>query len=137
MQLLTTLTQRSGIELDQLRHMSLAGLTPWLLYSLDNAIPSALETYVFQLPVLLPKRNRTTRSITSWRAWMTIRPLRRACPLCLRDSTGHPLLLVWQLPLMLSCPTHGCWLEPYWGAVGQFISCEDNASCMSSTGGMH
>lgn len=128
LQLLTTLTQRSGIGLDRLRRMSLAGLTPWLLDSLDNAVPSALETYVFQLSVLLPKRNRNTRSITRWRAWIPMQPLRRACPLCLRDSTDHPLLLVWQLPLMLSCPTHGCWLEPYWGSVGQFIDWEDSSA---------
>lgn len=122
---LAALAQRSGIVLDRLRCMSLAGWTPWLLDSLDDAIPSALETYVFQLSVLLPKRTRKARSITSWRAWLPIQPLRRACPLCLRDSTDHPLLLVWQLPLLLSCPTHGCWLEPHWGAPGQFMGWED------------
>lgn len=90
-----------------------------LLDSLDDRVPSALETYVFQLSVLLPKQRRKVRSITHWRAWIPIRPLLRACPLCLQDATDHPLLLMWQLPLLLSCPLHGCWLEPYLGVAWQ------------------
>ncbi len=52
--LLAMLSQRSGIEPDRLRCMSFAGWVPWLLDSLDDQIPDALETYVFQLSVLLP-----------------------------------------------------------------------------------
>ena len=40
--LLIALAQRSGIELDRLRCMSFAGWKPWLLDSLDKAVPSAL-----------------------------------------------------------------------------------------------
>jgi len=43
--LLAMLSQRSGIELDRLRCMSFAGWVPWLLDSLDDQIPDALETY--------------------------------------------------------------------------------------------
>lgn len=126
MPLLMTLAQRSGIELDRLRGMSLDGWTPWLFDSLDM-VPSALETYVFQLSVLLPVRSRKAHlisSITSWRAWLPIQPIKRACPLCLRDPVDHPILLAWMLPLMLSCPLHGCWLEPYWGLPGYFLGWE-------------
>lgn len=126
--LLISLAGRSGIELDRLRCMSFTGWTPWLLDSLDDTVPDAMEIYVFQLSVLLPKRNRNTRSITSWRAWLPMRPLCRACPRCIRDSTEQSLALTWQLPLLLSCPTHGCWLEPYWGVTGQFTGW-DIASC--------
>ena len=126
--LLIALAHRSGIELDHLRCMSFSGWTPWLLDSLDNSIPSALETYVFQLSVLLPKGRRKARSIMNWRAWLPMQPLRRACPRCIRDSAEHALPLVWQLPLLLSCPTHGCWLEPYWGGTGTFTGWDD-ASC--------
>lgn len=125
MSLLTVLSQRSGIELDRLRCMSLAGWVPWLLDSLDDRIPAALETYAFQFSVLLPKRNRKTRSITSWRAWLPGKPIRRGCPLCLNDSAEQALLLAWKLPLMLSCPQHGCWLESYWGMPGRFLGWED------------
>jgi hypothetical protein len=123
--LLTVLSQRSGIELDRLRCMSFAGWVPWLLDSLDDSVPSALETYAFQLSVLLPKRNRKTRSITSWRAWLPSQPIRRACPLCLNDPANQAILLAWKLPLMLSCPLHGCRLESYWGVPGRFLGWEN------------
>ena len=125
MSLLTVLSQRSGIELDRLRCLSFAGWVPWLLDSLDDLVPSALETYAFQLSVLLPKRGRKTRSITRWRAWLPSQAIRRACPLCLNDPADQAILLAWKLPLMLSCPLHGCWLESYWGMPGRFFGWEN------------
>lgn len=122
--LLTALSQRSGIDLDRLRGMSFAGWVPWLLDSLNDSVPAALETYVFQFSVLLPKRNRKTRSIMCWRAWLPSQPIHRACPLCLNDPANQAVLLVWKLPLMLSCPLHGCWLESYWGVPGRFLGWE-------------
>lgn len=98
---------------------------PLLLDSLDSRIPDALETYAFQFSVLLLKRNRKTRSITSWRAWLPSQPIHRACPLCLNDSVDQAVLLAWKLPLMLSCPQHGCWLEFYSGVPGRFLSWEN------------
>ena len=132
--LLTALSRRSGIELDQLRCMSFAGWVPWLLDSLDDRVPSALEIYAFQFSVMLPKRNRKTRSVTSWRAWLPSQPIRRACPLCLNDSANQAVLLAWKLPLMLSCPLHGCWLESYWGLPGRVLGWEkaDAAPRMAS-----
>ncbi|MDN5935116.1 MAG: TniQ family protein [Nitrosospira sp.] len=125
MLLLAVLSQRSGIELDRLRCMSFAGWVPWLLDSLDDSMPSALETYAFQFSILLPKRSRKTRSSTSWRAWLPSQPIRRACPLCLNDPANQAVLLAWKLPLMLSCPLHGCWLESYWGVPGRFLGWEN------------
>lgn len=124
--LLTALSQRSGIELDKLRLMSLTGWTPWLLDSLDAQMPDALETYTLQFSVLLPRRKLKVKSVTHWRAWMPNQPILRACPLCLSHSVNQALLLVWKLPLMLSCPIHGCWLESYWGLQGQFFSWDDD-----------
>src|SRR5690606_17218079 len=109
--LLTVLSQRTDIDLEWLRSMSVAGWVPWLLDSLDDSVPAALETYVFQFSVLLPKRNRKTRSLTNWRAWLPSQSIHRACSLCLNNSTDQAVLLAWKLPLMLSCPLHGCWLE--------------------------
>ncbi len=122
--LLTALAQRSSVEVERLRVMSLAGWVPWLLDSLDDSLPAALETYAFQCSVLLPKRK--ARSITRWRAWLPSQPMRRACPLCLNDPANQAVLLVWQLPLMLSCPLHGCWLASYWGLPGRYLQW-DNA----------
>jgi len=128
--LLTMLSQRSGIELGQLRCMSFSGWVPWLLDSLDDRVPAALETYAFQFSVLLPKRK--TRSITSWRAWLPSQPICRACPLCLNDPANQAVLLAWKLPLMLSCPLHGCWLESYWGVPGHWLGWE-NADAVPRT----
>lgn len=128
--LLTLLSQRSGIELDRLRCMSFAGWVPWLLDSLDDRIPDALETYTFQLSVMMPRLRRKTRSITSWRAWLPSQPIHRACPLCLNDPTNQAVLLAWKLPLMLSCPQHGCWLESYWGVPGRFLGWERNETSL-------
>jgi len=128
MSLLTQLAQRSGVTLDHLRCMSFAGWTPWLLDSLDDRIPVALETYAFQLSVLLPRLRRRKRSLKSWRAWLTDQPLRRACPICLNDATDQAVLLAWKLPLMLSCPLHGCRLELYFGIPGLFFKWENDTS---------
>ena len=123
--LLTVLCQRSGIEVDRLRCMSFAGWVPWLLDSLNESVPSALETYVFQFSVLLPKGSRKARSITSWGAWRPSQSIHRACPVCLNDPAEQALLLAWKLPLMLSCPLHGCRLESWWGVPEQFLGWED------------
>ncbi|MDM7457052.1 MAG: TniQ family protein [Tepidimonas sp.] len=121
--LLTALAQRSGIELERLRGMNLAGWVPWLIDSLDDSVPAALETYAFQCSLLLPKRK--ARSITRWRAWLPSQPIRRACPMCLNDPVNQAVLLVWQLPLMLSCPQHGCRLASYWGLPGRHLQWEN------------
>lgn len=125
MPLLAVPSQRSGIELDQLRCMSVAGWVPWLLDSFDDRIPAALETYAFQHSVLLPRRNRKTRFITRWRAWLPSQPIHRACPLCLNNPAEQVHLLAWKLPLMLSCPLHGCWLESCCGVPGRFLGWEN------------
>jgi hypothetical protein len=125
MPLLIALSQRSGIGLDRLRCMSFAGGVPWLLDSLDDRIPDALETYAFQFSVLLLKHIRKTRSITIWRAWLPTQPIHRACPLCLNDPADQAVLLAWKLPLILSCPLHGCWLEAYRGVLGCFLGWEN------------
>lgn len=50
----------------------------------------------------------------------------RACPTCLTaaPATDYMFSLVSQLPLTLSCPTHGCRLEPTFGLPGTFYSWE-------------
>jgi hypothetical protein len=121
--LLTALAQRSGVAFERLREMSLVGWVPWLLDSLDDSVPAALETYAFQCSVLLPKRK--ARSLTRWRAWLPSQPIRRACPLCLLDPANQAVLLVWQLPLMLSCPQHGCRLASYLGQPGRYLQWEN------------
>lgn len=121
--LLEVLARRSGLSLDQLRSMSLAGWVPWLVDRLDPD-PSAFETYAHQFSVLLPLQQRPTRTVPQWRAWLPRQTIHRACPQCLAEAENYACLLMWQLPLLLSCPRHGCWLESYWGVAGDYCQWE-------------
>lgn len=118
--LLDTLARRSGLDIDRLRGMTLAGLTPWLLDSVDPD-REAFDCYVGQFSVLLPSRRRPRRKVPNWRAWVPRQPILRACPRCLGTSGNRVLLLLWQIPLTVGCPVHGCRLEPFLGTPGTFL----------------
>lgn len=115
--LLQALTERTGVDPTRLRAMSLAGWTPWLVDSLEPS-PTAFDTYVHQFSVLLPPGKRSKHRVGTWRAWIADQPVQRACPVCLADPDRQGLLLMWRLPLLLSCPDHGCVLEPCLGFPG-------------------
>ena len=53
-------------------------------------------------------------------------PLRRACPTCQSTAAAGTFgfTLISQLPLTLSCPQHGCHLEPTFGGLGAFVAWE-------------
>jgi hypothetical protein len=118
--LLDTLSRRSGLDTDRLRGMTLAGLTPWLLDSVDPD-REAFDCYVDQYAVLLPSSWRPRRQVPSWRAWVPRQPILRACPQCLRTSGDRVLLLLWQIPITVGCPVHGCRLEPFLGTPSTFL----------------
>lgn len=124
---LPALAERTGVPLDQLRHMTVAGQAPWLLDTLDpEPLPgAAFDTYVHQDSVLLTAKERPHRQVPSWRAWLPADPKRwprrRACPTCMSTAASAVFTLASQLPLTLSCPQHGCRLEPVSGALGNFI----------------
>lgn len=115
---LETIAGRSGVELDILRCMTLAGWIPWLLDSFDLE-DDAFNCYVNQFSVLLPQKKRPIRIVPGWRAWIPRRNLNRACPICFGESSGKLIFkLMWLFPLFVSCPVHGCWLEPFIGRFG-------------------
>jgi len=99
--------------------MSFAGWQPWLFDSFDSD-PSAFDTYIQQISVFLPIRKRLNHSVPIWCAWLPEQKIYRACPKCLSEKEEPTLLLMWQLPLLLSCPLHDCWLDSYLGTLGQF-----------------
>lgn len=118
------LANRTGVDTDQLRGMSINGYTPWLLDALEPG-PDTFLTYTRHLAVLVPESKRRRRTVTAWRAWVPNAAERdhRACPQCVLKSTPpHPYLLTWSLPLMLSCPVHGCQLEHHDGPPGPYDS---------------
>lgn len=124
-ELLDAVARRSGVDLNRLRQMSLAGWTPWLQDSLD-ADPAGFDTYVHQFSLMLPPGQRKKQANGSWLAWQPARPMRRACPVCLEDPARQGLLFLWRLPLLLSCPDHDCMLEPYIGAPSIWLGWENH-----------
>ncbi|MGH9071226.1 MAG: TniQ family protein, partial [Acidimicrobiales bacterium] len=119
--LLDVLAERTGIDPARLRQMSLAGWTPGLLDSLE-AHAGSFDTYVRCFSVLLPLRRRSKRSVGPWAAWIPGDRVQRACPLCGDDPARQGLLLMWQLPLSLSCPDHDCMLKPCIGSPGDYLT---------------
>jgi hypothetical protein len=112
---LELIAQRSGVALERLRLMTMSGWVPWLLDSLDPD-PDSFDSYVHQMSVLFPHPKHQHRLIPRWRAWLPKQTLQRACPSCLNESVGHETFkLMWQFPLFISCPIHGCWLQSYIG----------------------
>lgn len=114
------LAHRTGVDVYRIQRMSFSGWTPWLIDQMDPD-PEAFRTYTRQFSVLLPEGKRRPRVIPIWLAWLPSRPAFRACPLCITTSTPpYPYQLLWLLPLTLSCPFHGCLLEPRTRAVTYF-----------------
>jgi len=109
--LVDTLAERSGLTLDRLRLMTVAGNVPWLLDDMDPH-PDAFGTYARQLSVLRPAGRHKPRQVPQWRPWLPPRLRTRACPGCVANSPSPtPHLLLWGIPIVSSCPEHGCWLE--------------------------
>jgi hypothetical protein len=121
---LETIAGRSGVDIDTLRCMTMAGWVPWLLDSFDLE-DDAFNCYVNQFSVLLPPQKRPEKTIPGWRAWLPRKNLNRACPLCIGEAKGKPIFkMMWQFPLFISCPIHGCWLESFIGRPGTFYGWE-------------
>lgn len=109
--LIDVLAERTGVLPARLREMSVAGWVPWLLDGME-AVPESFATYARQLSVLRPTRKQKTRLVPSWRPWLSDHLPPRACPECVAASPSpHPYQLLWAIPIVSSCPIHGCWLE--------------------------
>lgn len=116
---LSALYECTGVPVQDLRLMTIAGWVPWLP---DDVHPDegtdAFTTYVRQASVLLPPRRAPIGQGSNWRAWLPSQPptelMSRACRRCVSDP-GRGLTLMAKIPLMLTCPEHGCWLEDVLG----------------------
>jgi hypothetical protein len=115
--MLAALAERTGVDLAQLRAMTLAGWVPWLVDSLSVGLHQTQEvfdTYVRANSVLLEPGAAGRHQVYRWRGWrnvwLTGPILSRVCPMCARDANrGTPL--IWTLPVMIGCVEHGCRLE--------------------------
>lgn len=118
-QVLVALAERTGVDAAQLRGMTLTG---WTMYLFDTPFPPrpgqqqlVFDTYVRANPVLLALGEAGQNNIAYPRSWAgPWRPIRRRqsrqCPTCSADPERGKAL-VWQLPLMLGCGEHACYLE--------------------------
>ena len=114
--ILEALADRTGVQAGDLRLMTIGGWVPWLADTLDpDEGPDAFAAYVRQDSVLLWQGETGVNVIRRWRPWFPPerehrRAVRRICPVCATDpDRGVPLAAT--IPLMLSCPEHGCRLE--------------------------
>lgn len=118
--MIDVLTERTGITPARLRQMSVAGWVPWLLDDMKPGSDS-FATYARQLSVLRPTGKQKTRLVPSWRPWLTDQLPPRACPQCVAVSPPpQPYQLLWAIPIVSSCPAHGCLLEATFATRGYF-----------------
>lgn len=118
----------TGRTSEQLHAMTIAGLVPTVLDTLTPSDdPDVFSGYVHRHQVLLTPRSIRSRATPGWRAWLPPTLLLRACPICVAASAPVPrFTLLSQLPLTLSCPDHGCYLESVDGAYGSRVLWTDS-----------
>ena len=118
--MIDVLAERAGVTAARVREMSVAGWVPWLLDDMEP-LPDGFATYVRQISVLRPVEKQKTRLVPPWRPWLSDHLRPRACPECVAASPPpQPYQLLWTIPIISSCPTHGCWLEATFATRGFF-----------------
>lgn len=118
------LSERTGVDVEQIRRMSLTGWSPWLIDPIGPG-PDTFTLYTQQFSVLLGVGRRRVREIPDWLPWRSARPALRACPQCIAAAQRpYPYQLLWLLALTLSCPFHRCLLEVREHPVSQLASWE-------------
>jgi hypothetical protein len=111
-EVLAALGERTGLGMDELVPMTMAGWVPWLMDTLDPGTgQEAFGTYIRQHSVLLRPGEAGRNQVSRWLPWVPARPARLACPACAADPRRGTVLM-WRLPLMISCAEHGCLLQP-------------------------
>jgi hypothetical protein len=116
--MLVALAECTGVEVAQLRTMTLSGWVPWLTDALTTgdgvAAQELFDTYVRQHSVLLTYGAAGSNEVHRWQGpWLTAPASRwgqRVCPVCAADP-DRGVALMWRLPIMASCVEHSCRLE--------------------------
>ncbi len=108
--LLDNIKHRSNLSLDQIHQMTFRSWVPFIIDHLE-ADSNVFETYMLQYPVL-PFKSHPSFALTNWRPWISSSPTLRACQSCIKSESEVIIRLAWKLPIMLSCPLHGCRLRP-------------------------
>lgn len=112
--MLVALAERTGVEMAQLRAMTLAGWQPWLfdrLWTPQHLTQATFDTYVRANSVLLAPGDAGTHLVDRFKRWsgpwLPQQRLDRVCPVCFADP-DRGQALTWRLPLMVGCVEHDC-----------------------------
>jgi hypothetical protein len=107
--LLSSIEERTGVDTNRLRHMTVSGLPIWRM-------PIGAKSQVKS--ILLPRGTPIDAVPTETDAWLPRRLLRRACPACAARDTATFTPIAWRLPLVLSCADHACDLVSRRSVIG-------------------
>ncbi|HDV5691869.1 TPA: TniQ family protein [Legionella pneumophila] len=105
--LLTLLSNQTGVDKQKIRTLTLASWEPLLFNDITNQ-ESEFEAYVHHYSLLLRLSNRKKYLPDRyWRPWASkLVTVSKACPECIKSNPVDVMSLAWCLPLMLSCPIH-------------------------------
>ncbi|MDP3562537.1 MAG: TniQ family protein [Legionellaceae bacterium] len=133
-ELLILLSNRTGVDQQKIRAMTLESLKPLLFHDMVEQ-NSYFESYVHQYSLLLPVNKRKKYLPKKpWKPWCYSKSLNasKACPDCIKSEPIDAMLLPWYLPLMLSCPIHQCMLRQCFSYQGHHVYWErENSSLIS------
>jgi len=109
--LLKNIKERSNLSLDQIFRMTFKSWVPFIIDQLDPA-SNTLAAYVGQYPVLSAKAKSFCYVLVNWVPWLSNPSTIRGCQICIKSDPEVAFRLSWKLPIMLTCPFHGCRLQP-------------------------
>lgn len=111
-ELLTSLSNRTGVDKQKIRTLTLASWEP-LLFNDITEKESDFESYVHHYSLLLPLSKRKKHLPEKyWKPWSPkLLTVSKACPECIKSKPVDVMSLAWCLPIMLSCPIHQCMLR--------------------------
>jgi len=111
---------------DKVRAMTFRGMTP---FSFGKEVGNFAD-YVLDQTALLNSWGRwegITGETLDWQPWIS-HGLVRACRKCAASDKVIFAKLEWLLPILLSCPKHGCYLEECFITPGRYISWKETRS---------
>lgn len=111
--LLNQLSERTGIEFNNIRALTAQGYVPLLIDTLESTETNLFGDYISQFNVFLGKRKNITNRGNDWIPWLDINRFAttQGCEACLSEDHEPYLRLHWRFPWMMSCPIHKLLLE--------------------------
>ena len=111
--LLEGLSERTGVEISQVRSLTAQSYTPLLIESL-TPLPEYYADYVYQFNLLFSKSKPMKQKVKDWVPWFNRKRFLtiKGCKACINEDIPY-LRLYWRFPWMMSCPKHGILLKNF------------------------